>query len=946
MTLRRLPSTKRSHLQIESLEDRCLLSGTPTQFGSSDAFVQYLISQAETRYANLFGQQFSSGNFVPGVTFEADVPAGATALSTQGGAGGNASFSQTNVQVPGVDEADIVKTDGNFVYYLDKQQLVIAQAWPASSLSIVSTTPLDDNPVGEYLNGSRLTVISEVFNYGYGADTKVDPVVRTPDGFPLIYPTFTKTEVTTYDVSNPASPTVISSTYMDGSYVSSREVGNTVYVVQQNYFTGLPAPAYTNFNGDTIYESQASYLARISGHELDLALPHFYTWSGGVLTPSGFLSDPAQIYQPLDSNDYDLTSVVAFDVTGTSPVATVSLFTSYASAVYASASNLYVAVPHWSSVAPGTSEIYQFSLNGSQVSLAASGSVPGYVNCQFSLDESGNYLRVVTTGYGILGSSSALYVLTPESGDLTVVGQLQFNIPVANWVRSVRFSGDQAFISTNNWNPATPSPILLVDVSNPTAPGLEGSITMPGFVSYFQPLDATHVLGIGRELDATTGGYDLEVMLFDYSNPSAPRIVDQYAIQPAGSWNWWWGTGSEAEWDAHALGYFPEYQTLAIPVYGSYAAPNWTGFESQLWVFHVDVNNGFTLLGTIQHDSQVHRSLRIGDQLYSLADDSIQVHPIQDPSAPGVEARITDDPRFPVYYPYYAGLGVAYSGPVLSFNVTNTQALSATISWGDGTTSAGTIERAGGTYTVVGNHTYGRAANYSPTVTFFRNGATVSTLTGTVDVTDLPTPVSQYVDHLYQDLLGRHADMTGLEYWGRKLKQGTLTRTQVATGVLGSAEYRTDQIDHLYASLLGRKADATGLKLFLAELGAGASLDDVRAVILGSPEYFQHAGGTTAAFLNSLYHDVLGRNVDLTGASFFATELKGSYTRAQVAEQVLASPEAKRDLLESCYQLAFQRDADASGLGTYTNALAHGISEDAVLASLFGSQEYMHRATA
>jgi uncharacterized secreted protein with C-terminal beta-propeller domain len=953
MTVRRLPSLARRRPQLETLEDRCLLtSGGPVQFGSADAFIQYLINQAETRYQGLFGQHFSSGNFVPPgsggvVAYDASVPTSAvTAQSQLMTTGGNASFSQTNVQVAGVNEADIVKTDGNYIYYVHNQQLVIAQAWPANSLSIVSSTPLDGDAIAEYLNGTRLTVLSTVYNYGYGTGTKVDPVIRTPDGFPLIYPTYTKTEVTIYDVSNPASPVVVESTYMDGNYVTSREVGSTVYVVQQNYFAGLPAPAYTSFNGDTIYESLASYLARISGHELDLALPHFYTRTdaSSPLTPAGFLTDPAQVYEPMDSNDYDMTSIVAFDVTGTSPTATVSLFTSYAAAVYASQSNLYVAVPHWNYPNPSTSEIYQFNLNGTQVSLGAAGSVSGQAFSQFSFDENGNYLRVVTTSYGASTTDNALYVLTAQNGVLTVVGTLD-NLAPGGWIEAVRFNGDEAFISTNNWNAQNGSPLLAVDVSDPTAPILQGAVSLPGFVTYFQPIDATHMVGIGRQIDSITGVYQLEAILFDFSDPTVPRVVDQAAIDPSG-WNWWWGGGSEAEWDPHALGYFPEYQTFAIPVYGSYTAPDWTGFQSQLWVFQVDPNTGFTLLGTVQHDSQVRRSLRIGDQLYSIADDSIQVHPIADPSAPGTEARITDDPRFPIYYPYYASPGIAYSGRVLTFSVSSATALSATISWGDGTTSPGSITGAGGSYAVVGTHTYSVAGNYTPTVSFSRSGTAVNSLTGTVNVTNLPVSVADYVDHLYQDLLGRHAEMGGLESWGRQLMKGSLTREQIAAGIIGSVEYRSGQIDHLYATLLGRKADEAGLKSFLAALGAGATLIEVEAVILGSPEYFHHAGGSVGTFLKVLYHDVLERAVDPAGASSLGAALTGSLTTRQVAALVLASPEAENDVVQSLYQLAFERSADPNGLYTYTNALGHGISEEAVMASLFGSQEYMNRVTA
>jgi uncharacterized secreted protein with C-terminal beta-propeller domain len=941
----------RSSLQIESLEDRCLLDAAPVQFGSADAFKQWLISQAETRYQNLFGHDFSSGNFVPPsqTTVDANVPTqAATTFSAL--AGGNTTFSTTNVQVAGVDEGDIVKTDGNYIYYLRDQELIIAQAWPASSLGIVSTTPLDGTPIVEYLNGSRLTVISEVNNYGYGneANPPVDPVIRTPDGFPLIYPTWQKTEVTVYDVSQPTSPTVVQQTFMDGSYEDSREIGSVVYVVQQNYFQGLPAPAYTNFNGDSIYETQAQYLTRIAGHELDLALPHFYTKKNGVLTPSGFLTDPAQIYQPLDTDDYQMESVVTIDTTGTTPVGTVSIITSYGSTVYASPSRLYIVTPHWNVSGDQTSTIYQFDVDGAQVTLNAAGTVPGLAYSQFDLDENGADLRIATSSWNwtLQTNQNGLYILTAEEGVLTIVGKLENLIsnPVP-WVTqfsAIRFFGNDAYL-TESGGLAGTNPVQVVDVSDPPNPHEIGVLQVPAYVTYLQPIDATHLIGIGP-----TGDYaSLNVILLGVADPTAPVVIDQYTIAPtAGTWNWYWGTGSEALWDHHAFGYFPDQQTLTIPIYGTYTGPNWTGFQSQLWVFQVDPSKGFTLKGQVTMDSQVRRSLEIGDQLYAVAEDSIQVHPIQDPTAPGTEARIADAARFPVYYPYYATPGVVYDGPILNFDISNAAGLTATIAWGDGSTSTGTIAASATGYTVNGNHAYAQTGNYTPTVTFSRNGSSAGTLSATVNVTDTSTPIGTFLNSVYQDLLGRYADPVGVEAFGQAIANGKLTRAQVAQAIMQSVEYQTDQVNHLYQALLGRTADASGLSAFLDVLQKGGSVEQVETMILSSAEYFQHAGGTNSTFLASLYHDVLGRAIDPIGQTMFLLALNDHVTTGQVAASVLYSMESHEDMVQSIFQKTLHRSADSVGLAGFTTVLGQGKSEADVLAMILGSQEYWDRNSA
>src|SRR6185436_136566 len=138
--------------------------------------------------------------------------------------------------------------------------------------------------------------------------------------------------------------------------------------------------------------------------------------------------------------------------------------------------------------------------------------------------------------------------------------------------------------------------------------------------------------------------------------------------------------------------YFPEYRTLAVPIYGIYrsvtagavsASPE---YLSSLWVFGVDPAKGFTVKGAIDHDSQVRRSLRIGDQLYSIANDSVQMHPINDPSAKAVDVRIVDQPRFVDSWPIRTSAGVPFAGAMQQFRVLSTAGLSATIDWGDGHT--------------------------------------------------------------------------------------------------------------------------------------------------------------------------------------------------------------------------------------------------------------------
>jgi len=825
-------------LRLERLEERQLLDAGPTQFGSAAAFTQYLINTALSNYQNLFGQTFPSYQYVPFQATNVSVPSAFTDAVNVAQAATQTNFSQTNIQVSGVDEGDIVKTDGSYIYEFSQQNLVIVKAGPGTGLALVSHTVIEGTPDVLYLNGTRLTVISSIDN---SALLPADP---TTGSFTLAFNSPAKIKETVFDVSDPTNPQVIQSVYEDGSYLDSREIGNQIYIVDENSFNGLPAPAYTNFNGEIVYETQDQYLARISGHEIDLALPHFYvgTTAAGGLQSAGLLTDPAQLYQPPSNADNQLLSVFSLDVTSnsTSSLNAVSVLGSYGSTVYASTSHLYLVSPNWSyqvAQADQGSTIFQFALNGPQITQTGSGVVPGQVSSSFWLDEQGAYLRIATTANWGSDAVSSVYILSNSGGALQIVGKLE-NISPGERVQSVLFLGDHAFVDTS----ATIDPLFAVDLSTPTAPELLGSLTLPGDVQYLHALDATHLLGVGR------GGFDgetLDLSLFDATDLTSLKLINQAFITPQFP-NWFW-SGSEAEWNHHAVGYFPDSQTLAIPVFGtSYSDATGVHYQSDLWVYHVDFTNGFQLLGQVQHDSQVRRSLVIGDELYSIADNSIQVHPLANPQAPGAEVVTAVD------------------------------------------------------------------------------------------------QVNQFLVQLYHDLLNRDPDATGLAAWTTLMIQGT-PRSQIVTGFEGSLEYRTDQVQNLYTTLLGRPADASGLNDFVSRLGSGQTIGQVETAILGSDEYFKHAGANNAGFLTSLYHDVLNRAVDASGAMFFGAELASQTSRAAVAASVLSSTEAEMDQLQGFYQSALHRPADNTGLTYFSGIMQHGASSEEVLAAIYGSDEYFGR---
>ena len=273
--------------------------------------------------------------------------------------------------------------------------------------------------------------------------------------------------------------------------------------------------------------------------------------------------------------------------------------------------------------------IYQFDLGDASVPLVAMGSVPGLTLNQFSLDEHDGVLRVATTnGFGDR-ASSGVHVLSAFGGNLQSVGSVSGLAP-GERIFSVRFIGDVGYLSTFR----QVDPLFVIDLANPARPRVVGELKIPGFSSYLHPLDATHLLGVGRDVDPDTGRVlGLQLSIFDVSDPTAPRRPATYTFPGDG-----WGSWSAALWDHRALSWFPGQSILTLPVQQG----SWWDGGSGLEVFKVDpAGDGFTALGTITHETPVERGLRIGEFLYSVSAGEVKVHRLLDPNEEVASVRLT-----------------------------------------------------------------------------------------------------------------------------------------------------------------------------------------------------------------------------------------------------------------------------------------------------------------
>lgn len=654
---------RRRRWGIERLESRVVLdaeSGTSAgadplpagePFASAEELNHYLVDVAVRRYAGLFGTEASW--WYPGYpTYLNDGPLILSANNAGGlEARSGDSFDGTNVQITGVDESDLTKTDGEFLYVASGNRVTIIDAREPSQLTIAAEIDLPNWTNDLYIAGDRLVVMSNQYQvmpfdrFGFAAD-----ILPFPYGGP-------QTLITVYDVTDRSAPALVSETKLDGNLITSRLIGEHVYLVASESLN-LPhpqthcVPVEADDEGKTIdangsivtdaisilppiwpyppsercvYESQEEYVARVGDHLAEDVLPSFELHNGsGELVDSGLIASATDINRPTNPDPYSLTSIVVFDAAADvpGPVTAVTEIGDYASTVFVSPENIYLASQSWDQNGVSSTRILQYAItaDGADVEAVARGEVPGAPLNQFAMDEHAGYLRIATTAWSP-ERSSALYVLQREGTDLNAVGAVEGLAP-GEVIFAARFLGDQAFLVTFRQI----DPLFTIDLSDPHDPQVVGELKIPGFSNYLHPVAEHLILGLGRSEDSAP-----QVSLFDVADFSDPQRIDQ-ATLPAGGWTW-----SEAFHNHHAVSYFADAGVLVVPFDGGSICLAFGDSCAQrpghFWVLGVEAgaDDPLRVLGSIEQGGQPRRSLRIGENLFTVSSETIAVHPLRDP---------------------------------------------------------------------------------------------------------------------------------------------------------------------------------------------------------------------------------------------------------------------------------------------------------------------------
>ena len=586
----------------------------------------------------------------------------------------NQDFSETNNQVQGVDEADLVKTDGGYIYLVSNGKVFIMQAYPAQDAKKLTEIKFEGYPKELFIYGDSLVVFGSCF-----------------DGQKMF--------IRKYDIADRKSPSLLQEVTCDGYYVTSRMIGENVYTV-------INAPVYF-YEEDKAGRQEKISLPVITNNDLKKAVQpteiyyfdrtdNSYRYSMVLsvsmkkavtsLQSKTYLTGTSQNIFVSDSNiyltgnkspDYEfygeklyrgMLTIMPEDVQNKmKEIEALASLNSYAERLqkleeivdeylkgleYGQAADMEekirrIADSYRRDIERDNNKtvIYKLAVADGQVAYKSKGEVDGFVLNQFSMDEHSGYFRIATTSEGnwsITGERTVpknnIFVL---DDNMQVTGKLVGLAPNER-IFSARFMGDRVYMVTFRQT----DPLFVIDLKEPTNPRVLGELKIPGYSDYLHPYDENHLIGIGKEvavmpeaepvpgqmrvMPPPTREKGVKIALFDVTNPSKPKEMAKYVVESDNS-------DSPALHDHRAVLFSKEKKLLVLPISErppyrimedlnkkmlSYSEQGWQG----AYVFNLSMEQGINLKGKVEHQAEVRRTLYIGNVLYSVSDNVVKLN--------------------------------------------------------------------------------------------------------------------------------------------------------------------------------------------------------------------------------------------------------------------------------------------------------------------------------
>jgi uncharacterized secreted protein with C-terminal beta-propeller domain len=525
-----------------------------TRFSSCDAFLKYVRPIALEQVGPygfgypypvaVEGQSTGAPPTFPAAAQPAPVASPEAAADSKA-AGGT---STTNTQEVGVDEGDIVETDGRVVYAAIGRKVFVTDALAGKLISSIDV-PNNSGATQLILDGRRLAIITSAYS-GVGPESVV----------------------TVVDVSNPAAPVKLNTTHLEGQALAVRSVDHRARLILTTSFgqrvaQKFPQPGPLNTDSEIKKATEANKKIVRSAPANDW-LPRSYSeQANGSQTPVVQALSCGEVGRPRDGAGLGLTWIATIDLDTPNARAAANGsagVVAQGGIVYASSDTIYVATQKYIRQKQGaqptratSTEVHAFDMRPADgAAWLASGSFTGSPLNQFSMSEFEGTLRIATTRFdaGFGGdSTSGVQMMRLDATDrrkLIVIGEL-WGLGTTERVYSVRFVDNQAYVVTFRQT----DPLYVLDLADIRAPKKVGELKIPGYSSYLHSIGGGLLIGVGQNASDQGRITGSQASLFDVSNPAAPTRLATLDL----------GSSSGAEYDPHAFLWWPETRDLILP---------------------------------------------------------------------------------------------------------------------------------------------------------------------------------------------------------------------------------------------------------------------------------------------------------------------------------------------------------------------------------------------
>ena len=595
-------------------------------------------------------------------------------------------FSGTNNQEQGVDEADFVKTNGYNIFFVNDGSLHIMDVPEFGEIEHSSTTPIQGNPVAMMLNGDLLVVVSTVSSWNIDSDDPLQDAMNW-NGNWYGWRTSTLTKFTVYNVSESSSPELNRELYIEGYYMTAREVLGTVRAVTHTWMNIPELRTWINYpdnywNSDYSEEERRN-MREVAAQEamehnrdvmneitLEDMIPQIHERIDGEIITHHMSGDECSDFAaPEDALNRGYTSIFTIDLISEDLEFEADHIVGNWPQVYASQDQLIITENAWDwwwfwghDELMESTNIHTFDISeAGETTYTGSGRVDGTILNQFSISEYEGVIRVATTtgqwGRWWMEAPEPMenhvitlsHALDVESGKtrLLEMGRVD-GIAYNETIWSARFVEDRAYIVTFE----NMDPLWTIDLSNPTSPTIMGELKVPGVSTYIHPLsdDAILTIGLGPADEETGLGLDwgnTRLSLFNVSNFSDPQETQTLSLSPVedptDGWTWAW---SEATWEHKAFQYWAPKGMLAVPLntyrYNYYSDDNGRYHYDYDWVSKLMIVNvteeGLEMHGEVDHSHlyeteenywwssyNIRRSIFMGDYIYAISHAGVTV---------------------------------------------------------------------------------------------------------------------------------------------------------------------------------------------------------------------------------------------------------------------------------------------------------------------------------